>query len=88
MEWKNGKLTKAIINSTVGGNCRVRTNETKSVQNVALKEISNKNSNHLFQFINTEKPIINTDSAMTKLPEIGGLAFEFDTKKGGKYIIK
>src|SRR4051812_36540741 len=53
MEWKDGKLIKAIIKSNLGGNLRVRVpNEMKMSNGVVLKEAKGDNTNPFYQ---TEK---------------------------------
>ena len=52
MEWKNGRLFKAKITSTLGGNCRLRTYEKITVHQTETALAEGLNSNHLFSYIN------------------------------------
>ena len=53
MQWKDGKLIKAIIKSAIGGNLRLRVpDKMKMNNNIPLKEATGDNSNIFYQ---TEK---------------------------------
>lgn len=59
MQWKDSKLVKLVVKSTLGGNLRLRLpNEMKSKDGKALKTANGENPNP-FYFVNeTAKPII------------------------------
>lgn len=88
MEWQKGKLTKAVIHSTIGGNCRIRTNESMIVENTQFNTAKNTNLNPLFEFINAGQPIIKDKSKLSKMPDIQGFVIDFATQKGKSYVIK
>lgn len=52
MEWKNGKLVRAKITSTLGGICRLYTDGAVFVKGVQVKVASGTNSNPFFSFVN------------------------------------
>ena len=87
MDWKGGKLTHAVIHSSLGGNCRIRTNELKAVQNTPTKAVLNENPNQFFKYIDVDKPLINNDLENVKLRENQGFVMEFEAKKDRKYIL-
>jgi alpha-L-fucosidase 2 len=87
MDWKDGKLTHAQVYSSLGGNCRIRTNELKSVQNTNTKAVGTENPNPFFKYIDAGTPLINNSLEKVKLPEIQIFVLEFEAKKGAKYII-
>lgn len=88
MEWKNGKLTKAMIHSTLGGNCRIRTNDKMIVQNAVSNVSVGQNPNPLFQFIDAGKPIVKDASKVTNITDNQGFTIDFNTKKAAVYEVK
>ena len=73
MDWQGGNISKLVIRSTQGGNCRIRVpNTLKASGNVALKPASGVNPNPLFH----SEPVQGTQS--TKV-------YDFATQKGGTY---
>ena len=51
MEWKNGKVQKVIIQSSLGGNLRLRVPNKLSMTGMNLKLASGKNSNPFFPYV-------------------------------------
>lgn len=88
MEWEKGKLTKAVIHSTLGGHCRVRTNEKITVQNTPTETIKGENPNPLFSFVDAGKPTIKDKTKSNVLPAIQGVTLDFKTEKGKQYVLK
>jgi alpha-L-fucosidase 2 len=86
MEWNSHKITKLIIHSDLGGNCRLRLNQT--VKNALLKSAKGKNSNKFFTTTNVKLPLIPADSgkiATGKLPQTW--IYDMQTKAGKSYRI-
>jgi alpha-L-fucosidase 2 len=70
IEWKNGKVTHAVIKSNLGGNLRLRVpNKMKSGKGKVLKTASGENKNVFYQTEKTAKPII-SDLATITLPQL------------------
>jgi alpha-L-fucosidase 2 len=70
MEWKDGEIVKVVINSKLGGNCRIQSySELKSEDGKALKVARGDNKNPFFQIQGVGKPII-SDKADLKEPEM------------------
>jgi len=70
MQWKDGKLVKAIIKSNLGGNLRLRVpNEMKMSNDGMLKEATGNNTNTFYQTEKTATPII-SDKATIILPQL------------------
>ncbi|WP_405248252.1 glycosyl hydrolase family 95 catalytic domain-containing protein [Cellulophaga sp. Asnod2-G02] len=58
LEWKEGMLVKAVIKSTLGGNCRIRSySELRDVKNV-IEEAIGENENIFYQTPKTKKPLV------------------------------
>ncbi|XHR97476.1 glycoside hydrolase family 95-like protein [Mucilaginibacter sp. UC70_90] len=87
IDWKKGKLSKAIIKSNTGGNCRLRTPIPVKIVEVSSKITVGANNNVL-----NAPPAIpayqKADNA--KLPDITfnkGHLIEFTTQKGKTYTV-
>jgi alpha-L-fucosidase 2 len=87
IDWKKGKLSKALIKSNLGGNCRLRTPVPVKVVEVGSKVAIGTNTN----ILNTPPvtPVYQkADNA--KLPDISfnkGYVIDFVTQKGKTYTI-
>jgi alpha-L-fucosidase 2 len=87
LEWESGKLKKAIITSSLGGNCRLRTSQLVSVANVTIKEATGDNPNPFFHVINPGKPINETNGQLLQIPVFNFKTIDFETEKGKRYEI-
>lgn len=83
MQWKNGKLIKATIYSSLGGNCRLRVNEEQKINN--LRKAKGENSNPYYRTDKIKEPLIKAIIPLHELP----LNPEYDlpTEKGKKYSL-
>ncbi|AEE54095.1 glycosyl hydrolase family 95 catalytic domain-containing protein [Haliscomenobacter hydrossis] len=88
MEWANGKLTQATIRSTLGGNCRLRTNTKVAVQNAGTVVASVGNSNSLFTFVDAGTPIIVDRGKLGEVIPDQGFVVDFATKRGVVYGVR
>ncbi|WZL88143.1 glycoside hydrolase family 95 protein [Salinimicrobium sp. 3283s] len=86
LEWENNKPKTMVVQSTLGGNCRIRSYHPLSGK--GLKDVTGNNSNPYYQVSEIKDPITaqNLDVQKPTLKKI----YEYDltTSKGGKYIIK
>jgi alpha-L-fucosidase 2 len=86
LEWKDGKLVRAVIYSGSGGNCRIRTTYPVSLSNAKAATGENPNAlNTMYTIPPYEK---NKDA---KLPEINSAKdyeLDFMTEKGKVYEIR
>jgi alpha-L-fucosidase 2 len=66
MEWKDGKLEKAVIKSNLGGNCRIRSYSELTLDGgETLAEASGVNENPFYKVPSIKKPLI-SDKAELK----------------------
>ena len=66
MEWKNGKIVKAVIKSTLGGNLRIRVpNEMKLATDEGLRKAIGENTNPFYHTEKTADPIISEKAIIT-----------------------
>jgi len=88
MEWKNGKLSKLIIKSLLGGNCRLRTfNNLKLQGEGMLKEARGKNPNSFFRTPENPAPIISEKADLT-LPQLKPtFLYDLNTQAGKSYTL-
>ncbi|GAB3030116.1 glycoside hydrolase family 95 protein [Spirosoma pulveris] len=86
MEWKAGKLTKAIVHSVLGGTCRIRTNEKMSVQPAGSS--ASGNVNPLFSFVDAGTPLIKGQTKLGQRPLVNGFTIELNTEKGKTYEVR
>ncbi len=83
MEWKEGKLIKAVIRSTLGGNLRIRVpNETKLSNGTALKKANGENKNPFYQTEKTPDPIISVKAKLNTTVLKETFVYDIPTQSG------
>ncbi|MGZ3754105.1 MAG: glycoside hydrolase family 95 protein [Mucilaginibacter sp.] len=85
MEWNDHKITSLVVHSTLGGNCRIRLNQ--SATGKQLKKATGINSNPSFAVVNVATPIIkpNDKDLGVTLPQ--SWLYDIYTEKGKTYTI-
>lgn len=102
MDWKNSKLTKLNVKSTLGGNARIRiakdlklvtsrtsaTNLKKSTVNTEtqLMLAKGENSNEYYQVNSIKIPLKSNKAELKNFPVPETKMFDFKTEKGGIYL--
>jgi alpha-L-fucosidase 2 len=88
LEWKDGKVVKAVIKSFIGGNLRVRVpNRMIFDNNKMLKMATGDNPNMFFQTEKTPAPIVSTQ-ATTSVQEVKEtFLYDIPTSKGRTYTL-
>jgi len=86
IEWKDGAITKAVITSHLGGNCRLRTADKISV-NTPVQEAISVNPNPFFETIDPGNPQNMSGAALKDMPVKRYYTIDFMTEKGKKYIV-
>ncbi len=74
IEWKNGELASASIQSRMGGNCRIRS--YVPLKGKGLTEASGANSNPFYSVAQIKQPLNHSEKAIAK-PELK-LVYEYD----------
>jgi alpha-L-fucosidase 2 len=88
VKWKDGKITKAIIRSTLGGNLRLRVpGEMKLADGTSLKEATGENSNPFYQTEKTAAPIISSKATITPPDLKKTFVYDMATTKGKTYTL-
>jgi len=86
MEWKDAKLVKAVIRSTLGGNLRLRSpNAIKLSTGVALKKATGKNTNTFYYVEETPAPIISDKANIEPLQLKETIVYDLPTQAGKTY---
>ncbi|WP_425638274.1 glycoside hydrolase family 95 protein [Algoriphagus yeomjeoni] len=89
LKWKDGKIEKAVIKSTIGGNLRVRVpNGLELEKGKGLKQASGENPNPFYQVPVTADPIV-SPAAQIELPDLGETSvYDLKTEAGATYELK
>jgi len=86
MEWRDGRLTKIVIRSLLGGNLRLRTpNALRAASGAALKTASGVNTNPFYQTEQTPSPLISPEASLTPLEPKPTLLYDIPTQGGATY---
>ncbi|MFD2162368.1 glycoside hydrolase N-terminal domain-containing protein [Paradesertivirga mongoliensis] len=87
IDWKDSRVTKLVVTSKIGGNCRLRLGtELVSASRRPLKLASGENSNPLYQTASVKKPVISVKATPDRAPVEKGTLYDFTTKPGKKYV--
>ena len=87
VDWKDGKIVKAVIKSTLGGNLRLRAPNAIKVTAGALKNATGKNSNAFFQVEDTPAAIISEKATITPLTLKETMVYDLPTTAGKTYTL-
>ena len=89
MEWNNGAISKLIIKSNLGGNCRIRSNtRLKPEGNTKLISAEGKNSNSFYQVFDGKKPLISEKTTIQKVGLKNTFLYDVNTKPGEIFFLK
>lgn len=86
MEWKDGRLTKVVVRSTLGGNLRLRVpNELRAAEGGSLKTASGANVNPFYQTEETPAPVISPEAKLSAAGLKPTLLYDIATQAGKTY---
>ncbi|MDE5665375.1 MAG: glycoside hydrolase family 95 protein, partial [Duncaniella sp.] len=85
MSWKNGRIEKVTIKSTIGGNCRLRT--LTPIKGKGLKSAKGENGNALFAVNDGLAPIISPDAKLNPVELKKTYLYDLPTKAGETYTL-
>jgi alpha-L-fucosidase 2 len=87
MEWKDGTISKLVVKSELGGNCRIRSYAPLEVEgNTTFVEAQGENSNPFYQVPQTKKPMISANTRLEKVKLRDTFLHDIETKPGMEYI--
>lgn len=88
LEWKDAKLVKAVIKSTLGGNLRLRVpNAIKLSTGVALRKATGKNTNPFYQVEEIPAAIVSEKANITPLELKSTVLYDLSTVAGKMYTL-
>jgi len=83
MTWKNNKVSELKIYSKIGGNCRLKVENT--LKGNSLKKAKGKNPNPLFYDVEVKKPIISSEAKLSKVQLPNYNIYDVNMKAGQTY---
>lgn len=87
MEWKNGKISKLVIKSNLGGNCRIRSYSPLKVENNAiLVQAKGENINPFYRLPQIKKAIVSPKAKLETTILRNTYLYDIETNAGEEYI--
>lgn len=80
IEWNKGKLKKAVIKSSLGGNCRIRS--YSQLKGKGISKANGENSNPFFYVPNISEPLINSKAGKQHLNLRKVYEYDIETRNG------
>ncbi|GAB3880590.1 glycoside hydrolase family 95 protein [Spirosoma agri] len=87
LEWKDGKVAKVTIKSTLGGNCRIRVPNELRTTGFATILNGAANSNPFFQTLTIKDPIVSPQAQLIMRKPFMGPVYDFATQPGKSYTL-
>ena len=88
LQWKDAKVSKVVIKSTLGGNLRVRVpNEVRYSDGDALKKAIGENPNAFYQVEETRAPIVSSKAIVTLVKTPQTWLYDIETQPGRTYTL-
>jgi len=88
MEWKNGEISKLVIKSALGGNCRIRSyTKLRAEDRRNLKSAKGENQNPFYQTPEVKEPIISNKATLENVKLKNTFKYDIETKPGEKYTL-
>jgi alpha-L-fucosidase 2 len=83
LQWKQGKVSNAVIRSTLGGNLRLRVpNRIKTRKGMLLKKDSIDNSNPFFKVEKVSDPVLSEKAKITPIVLQQTFVYDLSTQRG------
>jgi alpha-L-fucosidase 2 len=88
LEWKDGKVSKLVIKSELGGKCRIRSfTALKAEGKTALDIAKGENTNPFYQLPEIRKPLISGKAKLNTVQMGDSFVYDVSTTPGETYII-
>jgi alpha-L-fucosidase 2 len=88
MEWKDGIISKLVIKSKLGGNCRIRSYTTLKVDGKTKLDIARgENTNPFYQVPKIRKPLISGKAKLNTVQIKNSFVYDLSTNPGETYFI-
>ena len=87
IEWKNGEISKLVIKSDLGGNCRIRSyTRLKAGGKTPLKSAEGENQNPFYQTPKIKQPLISGKATLKEVNLKNTFMYDIETKPGEVYV--
>ena len=83
LSWKNGKVSRLVVKSRNGGNCRLRS--LNPLAGKGLRKAKGENPNKLYAIPEILQPIINKEAKLNKVELKKTYLYDLETKAGEEY---
>ena len=88
MEWKDGIISKLVIKSKLGGNCRIRSYTALKVDGKTKLDIAKgENTNPFYQVPKIRKPMISEKAKLNTVQIKNSFVYDLSTSPGETYFI-
>ena len=85
LSWKNGKVSRLVVKSYKGGNCRLRS--LNPLTGNGLKRAKGENPNPLYAVPTIPEPLINEKANLNKVEIAETYLYDLPTKAGKEYVL-
>ena len=85
LSWKNGKVSRLVVKSHKGGNCRLRS--LNLLTGKGLKRAKGENPNPLYAVPTIPEPLINEKANLNKVEIAETYLYDLPTKAGKEYVL-
>ena len=85
IDWHNGRLTRAVVRSKLGGVCRLRSRTPLKAK--GLRPAKGPAPNPLFTVADTPQPLVSPAWKTTKVTLPKTYVYDLDTTAGGEYVV-
>lgn len=86
IEWKDSKITKVVVRSKNGGNCRLRS--LTPLKGKGLKKAKGENTNPIYKWHGSQQVLINKEAKLNKVELNKTYLYDLQTEAGKEYVIK
>jgi alpha-L-fucosidase 2 len=87
LEWIDGQISRLVIKSELGGNCRIRSYAPLKVEgNATLVEARGENSNPFYEVPKIKKPLISPKAKLETVKLNETYLRDIETKPGMEYV--
>lgn len=83
--WKDGKVAKLVIRSTLGGNCRIRV--ANELSSTILKPANGDNPNPFFSTVPVKDPLVSEKAKIKPAKPVTTMLFDLPTTAGKTYTL-
>jgi alpha-L-fucosidase 2 len=87
IEWKNGEISKLVIKSNLGGNCRIRSyTKLRAEDGRNLKSAKGENQNPFYQTPGVKEPTISNKKTLENVKLKNTFKYDIETEPGKRYL--